>query len=76
MISQLELRSRAALCMQLAMLEPAYRVLWMSEAKNWSRLAKKDSAASPGKHQATDSDASSTPTKIRCPSVTGGFWVG
>jgi len=62
--------------MQLARREPANRVLWMAEAKNWSRLAKKDSAASPGKHQAADSDASSTPIKIRCRSVTGGFWVG
>jgi hypothetical protein len=40
MISQLELASRAALCRQLAKLEPAYGVLWMAEAENWSRLSK------------------------------------
>jgi hypothetical protein len=57
MISQLELRSRAALCMQLARREPANRVLWMVEAENWSRLSNEDSAASPSKHQAADSNA-------------------
>jgi hypothetical protein len=46
MISQLELRSRAALCKQLAEREPANRVFWMAEAENWLRLVKKDSAAS------------------------------
>jgi len=59
MISQLELRSRAALCMQLAKREPANRVFWMAEAENWSRLSNEDSAASPSKHQEAGSNASS-----------------
>jgi hypothetical protein len=39
MASQLELSARAALCKQLAELEPTNRVLWMAEAENWSRLS-------------------------------------
>jgi hypothetical protein len=30
---------RAALCRQLAMLEPANRALWLAEAEYWARLA-------------------------------------
>jgi hypothetical protein len=45
--------------MQLAKREPANRVFWMAEAENWSRLSNEDSAASPSKHQAADSNASS-----------------
>jgi hypothetical protein len=35
-----EFNSRAALCRQLALREPANRTFWMAEAENWSRLAK------------------------------------
>jgi hypothetical protein len=35
-----EFNSRAALCRQLALREPANRAFWMAEAENWSRLAK------------------------------------
>jgi hypothetical protein len=34
-----EFISRAALCRQLATLEPANRVIWMAEAEYWSRLS-------------------------------------
>jgi len=47
MISQVELKSRAALCRQLAEREPANGVLWMAEAASWSRLSKKDSRGEP-----------------------------
>ena len=43
MTSQVELRSRAALCRQLAKREPANGVLWMAEAAIWSRLSKEKS---------------------------------
>ena len=35
-----EFNSRAALCRQLALREPANRTFWMAEAESWSRLAK------------------------------------
>jgi hypothetical protein len=57
MASQLELRSRAALCIQLANREPANRVLWIAEAESWSRQSNKNFAASQSKHQAADSRA-------------------
>jgi hypothetical protein len=34
-----EFNSRAALCRQLALREPANRTFWLAEAENWSRLA-------------------------------------
>ena len=37
MSSRVELISRAALCRQLAELEPANRLIWMVEAEYWSR---------------------------------------
>lgn len=40
MTSPLEFSSRAALCRQLAKLEPANGVLWMAEAEKWSRRSK------------------------------------
>jgi hypothetical protein len=62
MASQLELRSRAALCIQLANREPANRVLWIAEAESWSRQA-----ASQSKHQAADSNAIIAGTADRNP---------
>ena len=47
MISQVELKSRAALCRQLAKREPAHGVLWMAEAASWSRLSKEESRGEP-----------------------------
>ena len=46
MPSRYELRSRAALCTQLAKREPANRIFWMAEAENWSRLSDQSFAAS------------------------------
>ncbi len=40
MTGQSELNSRAALCRQLALREPANRTFWMAEAEHWSRLAR------------------------------------
>jgi hypothetical protein len=57
MASQLELSARAALCRQLAKREPANRALWLAEAENWSRLSKRNFAASQSKDQAADSNA-------------------
>jgi hypothetical protein len=57
MASQLELRSRAALCIQLAKREPANRVLWIAEAESWSRQSNQNFAARQSKHQAADSNA-------------------
>jgi hypothetical protein len=37
MSSRVEFISRAALCRQLAELEPANRLIWMVEAEYWSR---------------------------------------
>jgi hypothetical protein len=56
MTTQLELRSRAALCKQLAKREPENRVFWMAEAESWSRLSKENFAARRSKHQVADSD--------------------
>jgi len=39
MMSQFELSSRAALCLQLASQDPANRSVWMAEARSWSRLS-------------------------------------
>jgi hypothetical protein len=39
MSSRVEFTWRAALCRQLAGLEPANRVIWMAEAEYWSRLS-------------------------------------
>jgi hypothetical protein len=69
MISQLELRSRAALCKQLAKREPANRVFWMAEAENWSRLSSEDFAASPSKHQSADSNVLAAGRADRNPPV-------
>jgi hypothetical protein len=57
MASQPELRSRTALCIQLAKREPANRVLWIAEAESWSRQSNENFAASQSKHQAADSNA-------------------
>ena len=40
MTGQSEFNSRAALCRELAQLEPANRTFWMAEAEKWSRLSK------------------------------------
>ena len=39
MMSQFELRSRAALCRQLASQDPTNHTVWMAEARSWSRKA-------------------------------------
>lgn len=39
MTDRVEFASRAALCRQLALLEPANRVIWTAEAEYWSRLS-------------------------------------
>ena len=39
MMSQSELSSRAALCRQLASQDPANQIVWMAEARSWSRQA-------------------------------------
>jgi hypothetical protein len=44
MASPLELRSRALLCRQLAIQEPANRVFWLAEAESWSRLSNRDAS--------------------------------
>ncbi len=68
MTTQLELRSRAALCKQLAKREPENRVFWMAEAENWSRLSNESFAASQSKHPVADSNAviARTTDRIRC----------
>jgi hypothetical protein len=43
MIDQSELKSRAALCRELAQREPANRTLWMAEAESWARLSQEKS---------------------------------
>ena len=48
MIDQSELKSRAALCRELAQREPANRTFWMAEAENWSRLSKEKSHGDDG----------------------------
>jgi len=40
MTSRSEFCSRAALCRQFAVLEPAGRTLWLAEAEYWARLSK------------------------------------
>jgi hypothetical protein len=40
MTDQSELNSRAALCRELALREPANRTFWTAEAEHWSRLSK------------------------------------
>jgi hypothetical protein len=40
MTGQSEFNSRAALCRELALREPANRTFWMAEAEHWSRLSK------------------------------------
>ncbi|HYW63952.1 MAG TPA: hypothetical protein VE865_12205 [Bradyrhizobium sp.] len=40
MTNRSEFGLRAALCRQLAMLEPANRALWLAEAQYWAQLAK------------------------------------
>ena len=39
MTARVEFASRAALCRQLAILEPANRAIWTAEAEYWSRLS-------------------------------------
>lgn len=39
MTTRAEFASRAALCRQLAILEPANQAIWMAEAEYWSRLS-------------------------------------
>jgi hypothetical protein len=39
MTSHCELSSRAALCKQLARLEPDSKTYWLAEAENWLRLS-------------------------------------
>ena len=43
MIDQSELKSRAALCRELAQREPANGALWMAEADCWTRLSQEKS---------------------------------
>lgn len=77
MTTQLELRSRAALCKQLATREPENRVFWMAEAENWLRLSNESVAANQGKGRAAGRKASS-PTwlpDIRSRSDARGFNV-
>jgi hypothetical protein len=40
MITQLELSSRAALCLQLAQREPNSKVYWLAEAETWLRRSR------------------------------------
>ena len=74
MISQVELKSRAALCRQLAKREPANGVLWMAEAENWSRLSKEKFRGEPrvligsdvlGSRQARSSSTTNRGTRCR-----------
>ena len=44
MTARVEFASRAALCRQLAILEPANRAIWTAEAEYWSRLSADDEA--------------------------------
>lgn len=77
MTTQLELRSRAALCKQLATREPENRVFWMAEAENWLRLSNESVGANQGKGRAAGRKASS-PTwlpDIRSRSDARGFNV-
>lgn len=46
MTSLLECNARAALCRQLARLEPAGKNLWLAEAANWSHLTQEPRVAS------------------------------
>jgi hypothetical protein len=46
MTSLLECNARAALCRQLARLEPAGKNLWLAEAANWSHLTQQPKVAS------------------------------
>jgi|tagenome__1003787_1003787.scaffolds.fasta_scaffold18749716_1 hypothetical protein len=39
MTTRVEFASRAALCRQLAIVEPANQAIWMAEAEYWSRLS-------------------------------------
>ena len=77
MTTQLELRSRATLCKQLAKREPENRVLWMAEAENWLRLSNQSFAANQGKGRAAGRNASSPTwlTDIRRRSDARGFNV-
>jgi hypothetical protein len=45
MTSLLEFNARAALCRQLARLEPDSKNLWLAEAERWSRLKHEPEAA-------------------------------
>ncbi len=45
MTSLLEFNARAALCRQLARLEPDSKTLWLAEAERWSRLKREPEAA-------------------------------
>jgi hypothetical protein len=40
MTNRSEFCSRAALCRQFAMVEPASRTLWLAEAEYWARLSR------------------------------------
>lgn len=73
MTSQSELRSRAALCAQLAEREPANRALWMAEAETWARLSTESFPANQGKRRAADNNASTRLTDIRRRSDARGF---
>jgi hypothetical protein len=46
MTGHLECNARAALCRQLAELEPDSRNIWLSEAERWSHLTQKPAVAS------------------------------
>jgi hypothetical protein len=50
MTSFLESNARAALCRQLAKLEPDSKNLWLAEADRWSHLSQKSSVATMAGH--------------------------
>jgi hypothetical protein len=50
MTNLLESNARAALCRQLAELEPDSKNLWLAEADRWSRLTQKPGVAIAARH--------------------------
>ena len=50
MTSLLECNARAALCRQLARLEPASQSLWLAEAERWSHFTREPGAAAATRH--------------------------
>jgi hypothetical protein len=53
MTSLPEFNARAALCRQLAELEPDSKSLWLAEAEKWSRIAREPDGAVEGSHGGT-----------------------